>query len=55
MATHDLTGRMYPLLESLRRTVAAIEELLDANPLVPFEITEEQGDALRWLSDNIFT
>lgn len=54
MTDHELTRAMKPHLQAIARATKVIEELLDDNPMVPFEITEEESDALRWLSENIF-
>ncbi len=54
MTEKDLTKNMRPHLQAIARAVREIEDLLDNNPMVPFEINEDEADALRWLSENIF-
>lgn len=53
MTESEMSARMKPLLSSITRTTGQIQDLLDENPMVPFEITDEQAEALRWLQDNI--
>lgn len=49
----EMTARMKPLLSTIARASGQIQDLLDENPMVPFEITDEQAEALRWLQENI--
>lgn len=53
MTENEMTARMKPLLSAIERATGAIQDLLDDNPMVPFEISDEQAEALRWLQENI--
>lgn len=50
----DLTAKLRPHFQAIRRAVEAIESYVDENPMVPFDVDEDDADALRWLEDNIF-
>lgn len=54
MSNPDLTTKLRPYFQAITRAVNMIESITDENPMVPFDVDEDDADALRWLEDNIF-
>ncbi|MDE3023014.1 MAG: hypothetical protein KGI54_14340 [Pseudomonadota bacterium] len=51
----DLTKILKPYFKKIREAQRDIEYYLNEYPMIPFEISEEDIEALIWLQENIDT
>lgn len=50
----DLTKTLRPYFKAIRQNVKELEYYIEEYQMVPFDIDEEDADALRWLQENVF-